>query len=206
MKALTFGQCSGLEISSALALTEYVMGSEEWIRTIHVYYPKTHPFNYASNVPSEIRKLPKWEEYVKEVLEKYDPEEDIESGFFEVSAISDPQKREKKMGYLVGYTPVTEYAVSGNGFYFTYGQMGKTYENIAFGLEMYEVSEIFEYENGYCFMMRLPLREEDVKKNCDDLLSQYQYLVLKNHMDAKEQEFSFVGNEYFNGISLVDIE
>ncbi len=184
--------------------SQYVLSSDEWARTIHVYYPEKHPWTDPANVPESILAVDK--EYINKVISEYDAESSVENAYGMVSQVLEDDGRYKKMCTEVGKTPVTELAVSGNGFYFTYGQMGEKYENIAFGLDMYEISEIFEYENGYCFMMRLPLLEDDVKKNTEDLLSQYQYLALKKQLDAERENLDFVGNDYFKGISLVNME
>ena len=54
--------------------------------------------------------------------------------------------------------------------------------------------------------MRLPLEEDEVKKQAAELLGHYRYGALKKCEDAKEAEISFVGNEYFDSLSLIDIE
>lgn len=184
--------------------TKYVMSSDEWARTIHVYYPDKHPWTDPANVPESILKVDK--DYIDGVIAKYDPKASVEKAFADVADASDDDGRYKAMKTAVGKTPVTELAVSGNGFYFTYGQMGEFYENTAFALEMYEVSEIFRYEGGYCFMMRLPLLEDDVKKHSDELLSQYQYLALKKQLDAERENLSFTGNDYFAGLTLAEMK
>lgn len=184
--------------------TQYILNSDEWTRTIHVYYPENHPWSDPSSVPESILAVGK--EYIDKIVSEYDAVSSIESAYEAVSEASGDESRYNKMCAAVGKTPVTELAVSGNGFCFTYGQMGEEYESIAFGLDMYDFSEIFEYEGGYCFMMRLPLLEDDVKKNTDDLLSQYQYLALKKQLDAERENMSFVGNDYFNSISLIEME
>jgi hypothetical protein len=54
--------------------------------------------------------------------------------------------------------------------------------------------------------MRLPKIENDLKINADALLTQYQYAVLKKHENAQRDELAFVGNEYFEGLALADIQ
>ncbi len=184
--------------------TKYIMGSDEWARTIHVYYPDKHPWTDPSNVPESILEVDK--DYIDSVIAKYDAESAIGKAYDRVVAATDDDGRLVAMKAAIGKSPITELAVSGNGFYFTYGQMGEYYENTAFELDMYEVSEIFRYEGGYCFMMRLPLLEDDIKKHSDDLLSQYQYLALKKHLDAEREELDFDGNEYFDGLTLAEIK
>ena len=93
-----------------------------------------------------------------------------------------------------------------SGIYFTFGQMGENYENDAFALKEYEVGNAVYTEDGYYVIMRLPLQEEDVKLKAETLLAQYHYAALKKHMDASREEIELVGNEYFNGISLIEMK
>jgi hypothetical protein len=144
-------------------------------------------------------------DYIDRIIANYEAEPAIGKAYDRVVAVADDD-RHVAMKAAVGKSPITSLAVSGNGFYFTYGQMGEFYENTAFALEMYEVSEIFRYEGGYCFMMRLPLLEDDVKKHSDDLLSQYQYLALKKQLDAERESLSFTGNDYFAGLTLAEMK
>jgi hypothetical protein len=48
--------------------------------------------------------------------------------------------------------------------------------------------------------------EDEVRTRAGELLSQYQYAVLKRAEDEKRVELSFEGNEYFDGLNLIDIE
>ena len=180
---------------------KYVMDSEDWVRTIHVYYPYKHPFTSSKNVPAGADK-----EKVEDTIKAYDATAEAEKWYDKVASANSDESRLKAMKSAIGANFITDFSFTGNGLYFTRKQMDARYESAAFALDMYEVSEIFEYEDGYCFMMRLPLDEEDVKRNVDDLLSQYHYLALKKQLDGKREELSFSGNEYFASISLIDIK
>ena len=46
----------------------------------------------------------------------------------------------------------------------------------------------------------------DAISSAAELLTHYQYGALKKCEDAKEADISFVGNEYFESLSLIDIE
>ena len=84
--------------------------------------------------------------------------------------------------------------------------MGDAYETATFALELYGVSDVIEVDHGYYVIMRLPKIENDLKINADALLIQYQYAVLKKHENAQREELAFVGNEYFEGLALADIQ
>ena len=113
------------------------------------------------------------------------------------------------MGFFfsVGRAPIVwGISTTGNGSYFTYGQMGDEYESAAFALDEYGVSDVVETEDGYFVIMRLPKEEEDVKAQVETLLSYYRYAVLKELMDAEEEALAFAGNEYFDSFELIDVK
>ncbi len=177
----------------------YVMTGEDWVRTIHVYYPEKHPFETnPENLPSDFN--------ASSIIAAYDAKSSIDEVKTNVSSIYDDSRRLKAFKSAIGSAPGTDYSTSGNGFYFTYGLMGDEYERITYSLDMYGVSEVFEYLDGYCLIMRLPLEESHVRYDALDLLDKYQYVVLKNHVDEESEKLSFIGNEYYDSISLIDIE
>ena len=183
---------------------DYVMTSDDWVRTIHIYYPAEHPYSDPGNVPAEILAIDP--DYIEKIIQDYDPVSAIEGAYEKLSAEQDDEKRYKAARSAVGSAPITEMSISGNGLYFTYGQMSDAYESAAFALENYGVSEVLELDEGYYIIMRLPLEEADVKKNTQSLLTQYQYAALKKQLDSKEEELSFEGNDYMDSISLIDIK
>lgn len=163
---------------------EYVMSSEDWARTVHAYYPKKSDVIDTSNSKTRAENARDTVLAVARDTEKYDA-----------------MRRE------IGKAPfVAGFSTTGNGLYFTYGQMGEEYESASFALKPYGVSDVIETEDGYYVIMRLPLDEDDVKAQVDTLLVQYQYASLKKHMDVEREKLSFVGNDYFGSISLMGIE
>ncbi len=163
---------------------EYVMSSEDWARTVHAYYPKKSDVIDTSN--SKTR---------------------AENARDTVLAVARDADRYDAMRREIGKAPfVAGFSTTGNGLYFTYGQMGEEYESASFSLELYGVSDVIETEDGYYVIMRLPLDEDDVKAQVDTLLVQYQYASLKGQMDVEREKLSFVGNDYFGSISLIGIE
>jgi hypothetical protein len=163
---------------------KYVMNNDDWVRTIHVYYPKKS-------------------EYI-DTSKSFDR---AEAACERLNAESNDENRHSAMMSEIGKAPfVSGYSTTGNGIYFTYGQMGDAYETATFALELYGVSDVIEVDHGYYVIMRLPKIENDLKINADALLTQYQYAVLKKHENAQREELAFVGNEYFEGLALADIQ
>ena len=164
---------------------DYVMKSDDWARTVHVYYPH------------------QWD-----AVEEYDGFERAQAA--RDTVVTSSWKDEVKMNTMyseIGRAPLIQgISTTGNGFYFTYGQMGEKYDAAAFALKEYGVSEVIETEDGYYVIMRLPKQEDDVKAQVETLLAYYRYAVLKELMDAEEEALTFTGNEYFNSFALIDIK
>lgn len=157
---------------------------ESWIRTIHLFYPKQNDYYDVSNSLTD----------ANEALER-------------LRAEGDDGQRLSLMMSLIGGAPfVNGYSTIENGFYFTEGAMGEDYENAAFALDVYGVSEIVDTEEGYYVIMRVPMEENHVKRQVNELLTQYRYASLKRKMDEKREKISFKGNDYFNSIKLIDIK
>lgn len=172
---------------------EYVMDSEDWIRTVHIFYP---------------RKLTNTDWYSEEYLASYNGLAMAQTARDNV--VSSSWKDEERVDTMyseIGRAPMIQgISTTGNGSYFTWGQMGDEYESAAFALDEYGVSEVVEAEDGYFVIMRLQKEESDVKAQVEILLSYYRYAVLKEQMDAEEELLSFEGNEYFGSFELVDVK
>ena len=110
------------------------------------------------------------------------------------------------MRLAIGEAPfVPGISMTSDGIYFTYGQMGKAYESAAFELDIYGVSGVIETEDGYYVIMRLEPELETVRKKAGELLTQYQYAVMKTAIDAQKEKIEFVPNEAFDALDLVEI-
>jgi hypothetical protein len=171
------------------------MESDDWAKAIYAYYPKTSvtaTYNGQSYTVWDAKNSLPTAEAAAEAL----------------AAISNDSERFAYMTKtVIGKAPMVQgYSITGTGVYFTVGQMGEEFESATFSLELYGTSDVIEFEDGYYVVMRLPLEEDEVKKQAAELLSHYRYGVLKKCEDKKESEISFIGNEYFDGLSLIDIE
>ena len=165
---------------------EYVTSGEDWVRTIHSYYPKQWQYAPAN----------------------YNAKTRAETAYAKIIAAEGNGDRYNAMKTEIGKAPMVKgYSVeTEDGIYFTYGQMGEKYENTSYSLAEYGVSEVIETEDGYYIIMRLPIEKDYVAKHAAALLTQYRYAALKVSIDEKMADMEFSGNEYFDGISLVDIK
>ena len=171
------------------------MASEEWAKVIYAYYPK-----------NSVTATHNGQSYVV-----WDAERSLPTAQAAAEALAAIGSDSERFTYMtksvIGKAPMVQgYTITGTGVYFTIGQMGEEFESTTFALELYGASGVIELDTGYYVIMRLPLEKDEVKKSAAELLSQYQYGALKKCEDAKEAEISFVGNEYFKSLSLIDIE
>jgi len=177
------------------AFADHIMESEDWAKATYAYYPK-----------SSVTTTYKGQVYTIWDAKKSLPEaEAVSKALAEIS--SDSERFTYMTKSVIGKAPMVQgYSITGTGIYFTVGQMGEEFESATFALDLYGTSDVIELEDGYYVIMRLPLEEDEVKKQAAELLSHYRYGALKKCEDAKEAEISFIGNEYFDGLSLIDIE
>lgn len=71
----------------------------------------------------------------------------------------------------------------GDGIYFARGEMEASFEEAAFALSLYEVSEVIEVEGGYTFIMRLPKEESYLQNNLTTLKNKTYFIVLNEKLD-----------------------
>jgi hypothetical protein len=165
---------------------DYVMNGGDYVKTIHAFYPHKHPNpqNTAYNA------------YSRAV-----------AALDNLKAIEDSEARFERMRTEIGKAPFVQgFSVTGSDYYFTYGQMGEKYESEAFSLDIYGVGDLIRTNDGYYVIMRVPMVEDEVQMRVNELLSQYQYATLKRAEDARREELTFEGNEYFDGLKLIDIK
>ncbi len=164
---------------------EYIMEGKDWVRTIHAYYPKES--EYFSTKDSKTR---------------------AEAAAARLSAIADDEERYAQMKSEIGAAPfVSGFSTTGNGLYFMKGVMGELYDEASFSLEIYGTSDVVETADGYYVIMRMPLEREHLDiETVPELLTRYQYSVLKKHEDEKKAELSFAGNDYFKSLNLIEMQ
>lgn len=164
--------------------TEYVLESDDYVKAIHAFYPHRHPADKAD----------------------YDALEQATAALESLQACKSDSERFSLMRSVIGRAPFVQgFSVTGTDYYFTYGQMDEKYERVAFSLDEYEVGEIVETSDGYYVIMRVPKKADEIKQRSQELLTQYQYAVLKRAEDACRDSLTFNGNDYFNGLVLSDI-
>ena len=165
---------------------KFVMEDESYAKVIHVFYPREH--DLYTQRGSDMR---------SEALATYN----------KLCSAENDEERYEIMRTAIGKAPtVSGYSIFGFGNYITYGQMPEAYENAAFSLDDYGISGIIEQEEGCYIIMRMPKDRDEVAPHAYEYIEYYRYAVVKRLEDAQKEAIKFEGNEYFDGIRLVEIE
>ncbi len=72
---------------------------------------------------------------------------------------------------------------TGKGLYYARGELVKDYEDMMFALPLYGASEVFEVEDGYAFVMRMPKDQQYMQENLGALKSKTYYVTLNKMID-----------------------
>ena len=159
---------------------DYVEFSGDYVRTIHVY---------IENVDGE------------DPAENFAIAQEMSDA---LSALSDVEERRALMSEYIGSAVNDDLqSISGDGYYFTRGEMDEAYENAAFGLEIGETSEPFVCKGGTFVIMRLALEEEYIIKNAQNLLNNYHSVALGIYEDQFRPDCVVSFNEYGLTFDLV---
>lgn len=123
----------------------------------------------------------------------------------EVRTAGDETARYEAMRAAVGGPYNNDYADTGDGYYFARGEMDEKYEEAAFALALYDVSDVLETENGYYVLMRLPLDDAYVEKNLQTLKEQSYFIPLNAKVEARLAGMSFSWTKTGAALDLSDL-
>ena len=100
-----------------------------------------------------------------------------------------------------------QYTASKDGRYFTNGQYSDDYENVAFALELNEISEVIETSSGFYIIQRLPMEDEYIGAHfTTELKDQYLLAVFDKAMNERKTNLTFVPNEFGSSVDLVKMK
>ncbi len=165
---------------------DYVETSSDYVRTVHVYIE-----NSEGEDPEE--NLAKAQE-VSDILQ----------------AIEDPEDRLSRMNEFIGSKLNEDFDnVSGYGSYFTRTEMLENFEEAAFALEVWEVSEPVRIrqngKTGYCVIMSLPREADYITTHVETLLDNYHVVALGLYIDGFAADCTVTLNEYGKSIDLLTL-
>ena len=170
--------------ANAQQFINYVVSSDDFFRTIHIYYEKT------GNAELDAAKLSEAEAIANEI-----------------NGISDTEEKYEKMKYYIGH--VGDYRAgyvtdTRAGLYITEGVMGEAYDKAARSCKVYGVS-VAETEYEYFVVMRMPKSADDVKSNYDRIIGYYHEKIYFDYKNEIMSRVEFVGNEFYKSLDIVSI-
>jgi hypothetical protein len=170
-------------LENAADFRDYVENSGDYVRTIHVFIENVEGEEPAANLAEAKR--------ISDALR----------------AVEDPQQRREMMSDYIGSKVNDDLmTVTGDGYYFTRGEMDLAYEEAAFGLAMGEVSEPVVCSGGNFVIMRLYPEAEYIKKNVEDLLDGYHGVAVGLYEDQFRGDCKIFWNEYGESIDLLTLK
>ncbi len=92
-----------------------------------------------------------------------------------------------------------------NGFYITRYEYVETFEKVAFALEVGEISDVIETEDGFCILRRLEKEDAYIEKHYAELRDTYQQAEFNRIIDAKKPSMTVAYTDYYNELDLASI-
>ena len=134
------------------------------------------------------------------------PGEDIEANRAKAADIRRQLDEGVEFNTLIGRHSEDFHMTTTSGYYFTYGEMVKEYEDAAFALEIGGISDVVETSSGFYIIQRLEPETQYVMSNLSILIDQYQYAMLYNMIDEKQSELSLEWNEFGKTLDLTTLK
>ena len=162
---------------------EYVETSGNYVRTVHVFIENAEGEDPSANLAR-----------AREISDR-------------LRAIVSEDDRMAAMNDAIGSKDNDDlYSVSGEGYYFTQGEMDEDYEKAAFALSVGEVSEPVVCSGGNFVIMRLFPEADYIEKNAQTLLNNYHSVALGLYEDQVRSKCVVEFNEYGKSIDLVALK
>jgi hypothetical protein len=91
------------------------------------------------------------------------------------------------------------------GYYFTYGEMDEAYENAAFALAEYGVSDVVGTDDGYYIIMRLPKDAAYIAENLETLRDKSYFVTLNQKVDEKLATMTLTKTNFGEKLVLTEL-
>ncbi len=162
---------------------DYVLESGKYVRTLHVFIENVEGEDPAANLKK-----------AQEVSDKLQ------------AAAAGDERRNLLSEYIGSALNDDLLTVTGDGYYFTRGEMVEAYENAAFDLAIGEVSEPVVCSGGNFVIMRLEPEEEYVRNNVKTLMDAYYGVCLDEYIERFRPNCEVFYTEYGKTLDLLALE
>lgn len=170
-------------LDNAADFRDYVENSGDFVRTLHVFIENVEGEDPAENL--------------KQAQEISDA----------LRAVEDPGERRELLSEYIGSAVNDDLlSVTGDGYYFTRGEMDKAYEEASFGLAIGEVSEPVVCKGGNFVIMRLYPDAEYIKNNTETLMDNYHSVAVGLYEEQYRDDCTVVFNEYGESLDLLTMK
>ncbi|MBE6595189.1 MAG: hypothetical protein E7644_05265 [Ruminococcaceae bacterium] len=171
------------ELDTSDETAEAHIYSDELIRTVHVFISNTN------------------DRYTKE--ENAAHAAAIQA---ELAAITDDGLRYEAMRDAIGGKYNNDFSdLSGNGFYFSRGEMAAVYEKAAFALAEYGVSDVVETAEGYYVIMRMPKSEEYIESHFQEMKEKTYFITLNGMVEKRLSEMKLEKTRFGEGLDMTEL-
>ncbi len=161
----------------------HVLESGQYVRTLHVFIENVEGEDPAANLKK-----------AQEVSDK-------------LQAAAAGEERRDLLSEYIGSTLNDDLmTVTGDGYYFTRGEMVEAYEKASFDLEIGEVSEPVVCSGGNFVIMRLEPEEDYVRNNVKTLMDSYYGVCLDEYIERFRPNCEVFYTEYGKSLDLLTLE
>lgn len=159
------------------------INSERFIRTVHVFISKTD----AAYTAEEDRA------HAEEIRA-------------EIAAAADDAARYRAMFEAIGGKYNNDFGDPlGHGYYFTRGEMKAAYEDAAFALPEYGVSDVVEIDEGFYVIMRLPKDAAYITENFETLKEKSYFVTLNQKVEEQLAAMTLEKTRFGEGLDFANL-
>lgn len=163
------------DIDDSDEAAETLINGEDFVRTVHVFISKSNGKSDEVNRANAI------------ALQAKIAAEDTDAARYDV------------MRDAIGGKYNNDYGdTQGNGYYFARGETEDAYEEVAFSLAEYAVSEVLETSDGYYIIMRMPKDPTYIEENFQTLKEKSYYVSLNQMLDERLDNMTLEMTDYGN--------
>lgn len=111
----------------------------------------------------------------------------------------------KTMREMLGSIYNEDVQLVSDPYYFTRGEYDEAYEAAAFSLEVGEISDIVQTEDGFYILQRQPLEQNYLVANITELMQRYQYACVETLIRGLQEDMTVQLNEFGQSIDLLTL-